>query len=330
MIAVGLESVNEFVEEARTAGIKVFAAGDAAEIAEASSAMFNGKIMGLKIAREIGAEVEDIPESWYKKAEILKSHPGAITLQKISESKAGVLPIIHCLQEIPCNPCSTICPTNSINMPGDPIMGLPEYEGKCIGCKKCVAICPGLAITLVDFRKDAANPTVTVPYEVGNMPVQVGDFVTGVDIDGNSLGSFEVTKVMDVKTNNRTQLIDLKVPKNIAKKVVSFQIQSNEISRETDKKTERGKISDAEMVCLCERVTADEVRDLIKKGITDLNQIKAITRAGMGPCGAKTCDNLIKQIFRQEGIPIEEIEENTRRPLFVEVPIGTFAEGDKP
>ncbi len=329
LIAVGLESVNEFVEEARTAGIKVFAAGDAAEIAEASSAMFNGKIMGLKIAKEIGAEVEDIPQSWYKKAEILKSHPGAITPQKLPENEAGVLPIIHCIQEIPCNPCSTICPTNSINMKGDPIMGLPEYEGKCIGCKKCVAICPGLAITLVDFRKDAENPTVTIPYEVRNMPVKVDDFVTGVDIDGNDLGSFEVTKVMDIKANDHTQLIDLKVPGNIAKKMVSFRIQADEISKETDKKAEKSKIAEAEMVCLCERVTAEEVQELIRKGITDLNQIKAITRAGMGPCGAKTCDNLIKQIFRQEGIPISEIEENTRRPLFVEVPMGKFAEGEK-
>ena len=79
------------------------------------------------------------------------------------------------------------------------------------------------------------------------------------------------------------------------------------------------------MVCLCERVTAREVLDLIRKGITDLNQIKAVTRAGMGPCGAKTCDNLIKQLFRQEGISLDEIEPNTRRPLFVEVPMGRFA-----
>ena len=88
------------------------------------------------------------------------------------------------------------------------------------------------------------------------------------------------------------------------------------------------KISEDEMVCLCERVTAGEVISLIRKGITDLNQIKAITRAGMGPCGSKTCDNLIKQLFRQEGIPLSEIEPNTRRPLFVEVPLGKFA-GEK-
>ncbi|HPQ30460.1 MAG TPA: FAD-dependent oxidoreductase, partial [Candidatus Syntrophosphaera thermopropionivorans] len=61
LIAVGLNSLSEFTEEAKEAGIQVFAAGDAQEIAEASSAMFNGKIAGLTIAKECGKdEVEAI------------------------------------------------------------------------------------------------------------------------------------------------------------------------------------------------------------------------------------------------------------------------------
>ncbi|MDD3282840.1 MAG: (2Fe-2S)-binding protein [Candidatus Cloacimonetes bacterium] len=83
------------------------------------------------------------------------------------------------------------------------------------------------------------------------------------------------------------------------------------------------------MICLCERVTVADVRALIRKGITDLNQIKAITRAGMGPCGAKTCEVLIKSLLREEGIAISEIVPNTKRPIFVEVPLGTFPSGGK-
>ena len=70
-----------------------------------------------------------------------------------------------------------------------------------------------------------------------------------------------------------------------------------------------------------------EIRELIKNGITDLNQIKAISRAGMGPCGSKTCDNLIRQIMREKRIPPSKIIENVRRPVFVEVPLGKFAAG---
>ncbi|MBT4332632.1 MAG: FAD-dependent oxidoreductase, partial [Candidatus Cloacimonetes bacterium] len=320
LIAVGLESVNEFTDEAETAGIRVISAGDAKEIAEASSAMFNGKIAGLKIAKEIDPSVENIPQSWFEKAEILKKEAGSISEYKLSDNEEGIFPIIHCLQEIPCNPCSTVCPTNSIFMKGDPIMDLPVYDGKCIGCGKCVTICPGLAITLVDYRKDAEFPTVSLPYEVSNHKIEIDDDIICVDIDGLELDTFSVTQVLDVKANNRTQLIKLKAPRNIAKKIVSFQIQNAETSQQ--KETEIKHISDEEMVCLCERVTAKEIRDLIKKGITDMNQIKAITRAGMGPCGAKSCDNLIKQLFRQEGVALDEVEPNTRRPIFVEVPLG--------
>ena len=35
-----------------------------------------------------------------------------------------------------------------------------EQVGKaCIGCEKCVTICPGLAVTLVDYRKDPDQPS---------------------------------------------------------------------------------------------------------------------------------------------------------------------------
>jgi ferredoxin len=240
----------------------------------------------------------------------------------------GVMPIIHCIQEIPCNPCITVCPTKSILIKDEPILGLPYYEGSCIGCGKCVTICPGLAITLVDFRKDKEFPIVTLPYEVSNHKVEIGEKVHCDDINGNVLGDFEIIDIVDLKINNKTVLIKIRVPKNIAKKVVSFTIQKEEVTLATEKKPAESIIADQEMVCLCERVTAGEVRELIKKGIVDINQIKALTRAGMGACGAKSCDNLIKQIFRQEGIPLQEIEPNTRRPLFVEVPLGKFADGD--
>ncbi len=328
LIAVGLESVREFAEEAKIAGLKVYSAGDALEIAEASSAMFNGKIIGLKIAADIGTDVREIPKSWYEKAETLKSPAGKVYERKVSELNEGVAPIIHCKQEIPCNPCSTVCKTNSIRINGDPIRGLPVFEGnECSGCAKCVAICPGLAITLVDFRKDAENPTVTLPYEVSNIKVKKGDNVEGVDIDANPLGNFEVVRVTEPKSTNKTQLVRIRVPKKISHKVVSFQIQDEDISKPLEDLCFPDEIDDAEMVCLCERATADEIRSLIRKGITDMNQIKAITRSGMGPCGYKTCEGLMKQIFREEGVPLEKIELNTRRPLFVEVPLGKFSDG---
>ncbi|HQF82304.1 MAG TPA: FAD-dependent oxidoreductase [Candidatus Syntrophosphaera thermopropionivorans] len=328
LIAVGLNSLSEFTEEAKEAGIQVFAAGDAQEIAEASSAMFNGKIAGLTIAKECGKdEVEAIPSEWYAKAEVLKSHPGAIKDYQKDLPETGVFPVIHCIQEIPCNPCTTVCPTNSIHTEDGGLMSLPVYSGNCIGCYKCVLICPGLAITLVDYRKDKENPLVTIPYEVFNIPKTEGEEIELMDIEGNSLGFYIIKSVIDVKKRH-TQLIKVQVPKAIARKIASFRIQAKEVSEPLPEPVIPDKMPDEAMICLCERVKAGDIRKLIHSGVTNLNQIKAITRAGMGPCGAKTCENLILQLLREEGIPIEKVVPNTKRPLFIEVPLEKFPDGD--
>ena len=328
LIAVGLNSLSEFTEEAKEAGIQVFAAGDAQEIAEASSAMFNGKIAGLTIAKECGKdEVEAITSEWYAKAEVLKSHPGAIKDYQKDLPETGVFPVIHCIQEIPCNPCTTVCPTNSIHTEDGGLMSLPVYSGNCIGCYKCVLICPGLAITLVDYRKDKENPLVTIPYEVFNIPKTEGEEIELMDIEGNSLGFYIIKSVIDVKKRH-TQLIKVQVPKAIARKIASFRIQAKEVSEPLPKPVIPDKMPDEAMICLCERVKAGDIRKLIHSGVTNLNQIKAITRAGMGPCGAKTCENLILQLLREEGIPIETVVPNTKRPLFIEVPLEKFPDGD--
>ncbi|HCP32008.1 TPA: sulfurtransferase, partial [Candidatus Acetothermia bacterium] len=85
------------------------------------------------------------------------------------------------------------------------------------------------------------------------------------------------------------------------------------------------RLSDDTIVCRCERVTAGEIRELIRQGCRDMNEIKAVTRAGMGACGGKTCTALIQRLFREEGIPVDKVTENVKRPLFVEVPLGIFA-----
>jgi len=327
LIAVGLESVSEFTEEARSAGIKVFSAGDASEIAEASSAMFNGKIAGLKVVRHFKPDTKEIPESWYEKADILKSHPGPVQKLEVPVNEKGIFPVIHCKQEIPCNPCSTICPEGSIQMQGDPIKGLPKFNGDCKGCMKCLTICPGLAITLVDYRKDKDNPMVFLPYEISNFEVKKGDDIALVDVDGNPLGTYTALGAKATKESNRTRIVRVRVPKEIAKKVVAFTIQGKEVTRELTERIPHDHIQDDEVVCLCERVTAGEIRDLVRKGITDMNQIKAISRAGMGPCGYKTCENLMKQIFWAEKTARKDIVNNIRRPLYIEVPLGKFANG---
>jgi NADPH-dependent 2,4-dienoyl-CoA reductase/sulfur reductase-like enzyme/ferredoxin len=326
LIAVGLSPVNEFFKQAEQAGIKVFAAGDAKEIAEASSAMFNGKIAGLEIARVLGKEDKPVPKEWYEKAALLKSPPGPITTPpEDSSPETGITPVIHCHQQIPCNPCVSVCKQEVIHIPGDSLLEKPEIaNNECIGCNKCLFVCPGLAISLIDYREDPDNPVVSLAYEVYNYEYKEGDSVILADYEGNLLGEAIVIDAVISKKSRKTQIIKVRVPNDIAKRVAGFRVQKEEDVMPTHKVLV-DRVPDDAIVCFCERVTAGEIRKLIRLGIRDLNQMKAITRAGMGACGSKTCGNLILQMFKEEGAPLEEVTLNTMRPVFVEAPLGVFS-----
>ncbi|MFO7733900.1 MAG: FAD-dependent oxidoreductase [Candidatus Aminicenantes bacterium] len=328
LIAVGLDPVSEFHEKAAEFGMKVFAAGDAEEIAEASAAIFSGKIRGLEIARELGCDVGEISPDWHRTAEILKSRPGLTVPEQAPGTEAGVFPVIHCNQEIPCDPCTAVCPNDLIEMDRTDIRRLPSFvadkDGQgCTGCEKCVAICPGLAITLVDYRKDAEFPTVAVPFEFLKDTLAAGDRVVVEDTEGNPLGQVEVAAVKALKAHDRTVIVKVRAPREYATKIAGIRIQPEADSRPLDGYVER--TADDAVICRCERVTAGELRRLIRDGVRDINELKAVTRAGMGSCGAKTCTPLVHRLFREEGVPESEIVDQPKRPLFMEVPLGVFA-----
>jgi len=326
LIAVGLDPVNEFTVKAKEYGMSVFAAGDAEEIAEASAAMYTGKIKGLEVARTLGVAAGEVPPEWKRTAQILKSHPGETGKEQIPPWEEGVFPILHCSQEIPCNPCTSVCPRKLIRIDERDIRQRPQFTGdahQCIGCEQCVAICPGLAITLVDYREDPKLPTVTIAYEFLKESVKVGETVTVLDSEGLVLGEVKVESVRAIARNDRTVLIKVRAPKAYAKRIAGIRVQEPSVSQPLPEALKR--LSDDTIVCRCERVTAGEIRELIRAGCRDVNEIKAVTRAGMGACGGKTCAALIARLFREEGIPVDEVTENVKRPLFIEVPLGIFA-----
>ncbi len=332
LVAVGLDPVDEFTTKARAYGMRVFDAGDAQEVAEASAAMFSGKIAGVEIAQALESSTEEIPEIWRQTAEILKSHPGAVGSERLPQEETGVFPVFHCAQEIPCNPCSTVCPQQLIYIDPQDIRHTPKFLGPeldkaCLGCERCVTICPGLAITLVDYGDAAHMPTVTIPYEFNATRIDVGEIVTVVDVEGHPLGEAEVTHVRDLKRNAHTLLLKLRAPASYAKQIAGIRVQEPDAVATTVDHVTR--LADDDIICRCERVTAGEIRALIRKGYYDINEIKAVTRAGMGACGGKTCSNLILRLFREEGVPLEKVTQNVKRPLFMEVPLGTFAGCDE-
>ena len=326
LIAVGLDPVNEFYVKAKEFGIPVFAAGDAEEIAEASAAIFSGKIRGMEIANMLGRSTGLIPQDWYHTAEVLRSKPGNSKHEELPEVEEGVIPVIHCTQEIPCNPCASICPQGLIYIDKTDIREVPKFLGDsycCSGCEKCVTVCPGLAITLVDFRSDREVPLVSIPYEFQYGVLQEKDTVTVMDTTGNELGQVVVQEVTAIEGNDHTVLVKVKAPAGYARQIAGIRVQEITMTRPMDNYVEH--IADDTIICRCERVTAGEIRDLIHRGYRDMNEIKTVTRAMMGACGSKTCHSLIYRLFQDEGIDPSKIKDQTKRPIFVEVPLGIFA-----
>ena len=323
LVAVGLSSVNEFHSKALEFGIPSMLTGDSEEIAEASAAMFSGRICGRRIAFSLQGESADIPAEWLEKAKVLKSPGGRIEEYRESLLKEGVFPVIHCLQEIPCNPCMTVCPKNLITTSGHAVLGLPEYGDGCIGCKKCVAICPGLAITLVDYRKSGEFPVVTVPWELGDWLIQKDQTVTVTQWEGLPVGTGTVVSLKNAAGYPSTMLLDIRVPEKIAGIVAGVRIQEAEATTPEETIPELP-IPDSAVVCRCERVTAGEIRKLLREGVRDMNELKARSRAGFGACGGKTCKTLIPGIIRGEGIAMDRITDFTERPLFAETRLGIF------
>lgn len=74
---------------------------------------------------------------------------------------------------------------------------------------------------------------------------------------------------------------------------------------------------DETIVCRCEEVTAGSIRDAARVPGSGPNQVKAFTRAGMGPCQGRQCGLVLSQIIRDaSGKDMHEVGYlNIRSPL---------------
>jgi len=325
LIAVGLNPVNEFYQKAKEFGFKVWVAGDAQEIAEASAAIFTGRIEALKILKEMRISITEDIGKLEDFADLMKAKPPHPIEIDIKFKEEGVYPVFYCNQEIPCNPCTTVCEQEQIVTIDNIITQLPYFKGEkeCIGCGKCVAVCPGLAVVLIDYRKDQDNPLVTFPFELTKEKLEKGQKVIVVSND-KDLNTYEIHRARTLKEFPKTQLVTIKMPSEFAKQATAIKLFETKYSKPIDL-YQKSLTNDDTIVCRCERVSVGEIRKWIHSGVTDFNELKALTKVGMGACGGKTCTPLIERIFREEGISIDEITPGTKRPLFIEVPMGIFA-----
>lgn len=125
--------------------------------------------------------------------------------------------ILECVQEIPCNPCVDSCPVHAISMKNINAVPINDYN-TCIGCTKCVGICPGLAIFVVKCKGDKAS--ITLPYEFVPVP-KVGDTVQALDRSGTVQGTAVVKRVVK---QGKTMVITIEVDATIAMDIRNIRV----------------------------------------------------------------------------------------------------------
>jgi len=164
-------------------------------------------------------ETTDLKKAGCPSLDELRKSPGFPSRQAYISK--GPLPFIECIEEIPCNPCESSCPTKAITV-GTPITNLPVVDpDKCIGCGTCVAKCPGLAICIRNFNFEDDRASITFPYEYYPVPEQ-GDTVTMVDRMGHEVCDGEIVKVMKTKQSDETYLISAAYDKRYFLEVISI------------------------------------------------------------------------------------------------------------
>jgi len=334
----------------RTSNKNIFVAGDGSGIEEASCAMVEGKVAGVVVARDIlGVNVDGLLADFNEQLAVLRSGPygekaragkskmwGVSLPDKQLGSTANIVEptvgddmlsgkrvVIECFERIPCNPCEAACPTGAIVI-GDDISGLPRLDSsKCTGCGICMMRCPGLAIFMVNMDYSPEKAEVTIPYELMDKPVK-GEIWFAYDKEGRFISKVEITAVRSAKSFDKKLLVSFAVAKEYVQSArhVRSQMIDNVVA-------EKGKLleGDDPIICRCEDVRRSEIESLIDQGYHSFDEIKRITRTGMGPCQGKTCQRLIQQIIaRKTGKGVGEQTPMTVRSPFKPVSFAVLAD----
>jgi len=86
---------------------------------------------------------------------------------------------------------------------------------------------------------------------------------------------------------------------------------------------------DKTIVCRCEDLSLQEIRDLIDKGYKSIDEIKRISRCGMGTCQGRGCRQIVAQeIAKATGQSMEDIQMPKFRPPVKPIKLGTLLGGE--
>ena len=276
--------------------------GDAVRIGEGTSAVLRGRQCAYEVMMDLGKRVDysayltiskDYVDSQQRPVRLLDKPAMPSAERKVAKGFV----IADCLYGFACNPCSFSCKQGAITKSSTSVTPVIDYD-KCIGCMECVSQCPGLAI--FGYRLDRSQ--LFLPLEF-NLPEGAKD-VFLVDDYGRKVGMGEIERV--IPKPNKTNIAVVKATRlegGSLTDVRGFILKEN--YPEPLVMTPCDSDGSATYVCHCEDVTLGDLLEILKgrKSIT-AQELKHISRLGMGPCRGSRCLPRAKQVLRAHGIEV--------------------------
>lgn len=326
-ICTGLVPDNQLLVKGREVfGLNTYAAGDAIRIGEGTSAVLRGRQAAYDVAQNMGIrfnydEYLEISRQYIDS----QQHPVRV-LEKPnlpSPERMKIKPFVQldCLYGFACNPCSFSCPQGAISKASTSSTPVVNYD-RCIGCMECVYQCPGLAI----FGYNPEKQYCFLPIEY-HIPENTPVFL--VDNNGAKIGEGLIEKILQKPNKTNVARVHVESVQGAFTDIKGF-IAKDRYPKPLELKPLTLNDKEPTYVCHCEDVTLQQLLDVIgDRRYISVDELKHITRMGMGPCRGKRCIPRARQILRAYGIEVVG-DATPRAPLSAPVTMGDlYTEGKK-
>ena len=292
--------------------------GDAVRIGEGTSAVLRGRQCAYEIMMDLGRRIDYNAYLAVSKEYIDSQQRPTRVLEQPRRPSAGRMAakgfvIADCLYGFACNPCSFSCKQGAITKSSTSVTPEIDYD-KCIGCMECVSQCPGLAI--FGYRPD--KNLLYLPLEFNLPEGQPEVFL--VDDNGKKVGEGVVERVM--RKPGKTHIAVVRADRLDGDLLDAHGFILKENYPEPLELKPCAPDPAETYVCHCEDVSLNDLLKALegRKSIT-AQELKHITRLGMGPCRGSRCLPRAKQVLRAYGIEVTG-EFTPRGPMANLVEIG--------
>ncbi len=317
-----LPDKNLFTKGVRVFGRDCHGVGDAVRIGEGTSAVLRGRQCAYEVMQDLGLRTDyakyleisrEYIDSQQKPTRVLEEP------RRPEEGRTKPFVIADCLYGFACNPCSFACRQGAITKSSTSATPVIDYD-KCIGCMDCVSQCPGLAI----FGYNPGKQQLFLPFEFED-PQSKDVFL--VDDNGAIVGEGVIERILHKPNKTHVAVIKASSLKASLTDAHGF-IPKDRYPEPLNMVPQADDDADT-YICHCEDVSLRSLLEQLK-GRTSITaqELKHISRMGMGPCRGSRCLPRAKQALRAHGIEVTG-EFTPRGPMANLVEIGGVASPGK-